>query len=228
MGSNLHIAVIMDGNRRFSKKLLTEPWKGHEYGAKKFRQIIEWCKEIHATTLTVYAFSWENFNRPQKEFDYLMELFDKEITELLTKANDILKEDIKIRFVGRINRFPESLYEKMCKLQEITSSAKKYTVNICMAYSGRNEIIDTIVELHKEKKLSSDFTADDLLKSLSINSEPDIIIRTGGERRLSNFLPFQSVYSELFFTETLWPDFSKEEFMNIVEEFKSRQRRFGK
>jgi len=220
-----HAAIIMDGNRRFAKRLMKEPWKGHEQGAGKLKSVLEWCKEKQLSMLTVYAFSYENFNRPKDEFEYLMKIFDTEISELLSKKEDLAKEGLRIHCLGRISMFPESLHAKMKELMDVTKDNTHFTLNICLAYSGRIELVDAFTALQKS---GEEISVETIKKHLYIQDEPEIIIRTGGEKRLSNFLTFQSVYSELFFSDSLWPEFSKEEFDSIIDEFNSRDRRFGK
>lgn len=226
-----HIGIILDGNRRFAKRLMKKPWKGHEYGAKKVSRLFEWCKELDIKELTLYAFSMQNFKRPKREFNYLMkifcEFFDKE--EYTKKIHE---NKIKVKFVGRINKFPEKVYKKMLKLMEETKDYKNYKINFAMAYGGREEIIDGIKKLGRDieagKIKSEDLDEEEFEKFLYMDSEPDLIIRTGGNRRTSNFLAWQSIYSEWFFIEKMWPEFKKEDLYRCIKEFENRKRRFGK
>ena len=226
-----HVAIILDGNRRFAKRLMKEPWKGHELGAEKLERLFDWSREIGIKELTVYAFSIQNFNRPKKEFDYLMKIFNEEFDRLLHDEK-LHKSKIKIRVIGRIEKFPKDLYEKMKKVMDMTKDYNNHTINFAMAYGGREEIIDAtkkIAEKIKSGELSvSDINEGIFSDSLYMKDYPDLIIRTGGDRRTSNFLPWQSTYSEWFFLEKMWPEFEKEDLVNVIAEFNDRERRFGR
>jgi tritrans,polycis-undecaprenyl-diphosphate synthase [geranylgeranyl-diphosphate specific] len=226
-----HVGIILDGNRRFSKRLMMKPWKGHEWGARKVKKLMEWANELGIEELTLYTFSAENFNRPRQEFNHLMDLFRKEFENI--KHDDRLKKyDIRINFIGRIWMFPEDIQEKMKDLMELTRTHKKHILNLAMAYGGRQEIIDAVKKLAKHLKdgrLDIESLNEESFSSyLYMSDEPDIIIRTGGEKRTSNFLLWQSNYSELFFIEKMWPEFEKEDFMQIIQEYSRRSRRFGR
>src|SRR3989344_1748503 len=226
-----HIGYIIDGNRRFAKRLMMKPWKGHELGAKKFEKLLEWCMTLGIKELTLYTFSIENFNRPKEEFDYLMSLFDKTFTE--AKSNEkIHKNKIRISFIGRTYMFPEKVQKAM---NELSSSTKDYNgliVNFAMAYGGRAEIIDAtkkIAQQVKEGKLNIEEINEEVFKkNIYMESEPDLIIRTS-ERRLSGFLLWQGTYAEIqFLPDVLWPEFTKEHFIQCIEDYMNRERRFGK
>ena len=224
-----HIGLVIDGNRRFAKRLMLKPWKGHEYGAEKIEKLFEWCKELNIKELTLYCFSIENFNRPKEEFDYLMNLFKKEFTKM--KGDPRLK-DIKINFIGRLNMFPKDVQDSMNVLMEKTKNSKLYVINFAMAYGGRAEVIDAtkkIAEAVKEGKLNVDDINEQVFENNLYNaSEPDLIIRTSGEKRTSGFLIYQAAYSELIFIDKMWPEFEKEDFVKAIEEYSNRERRFGK
>ena len=224
-----HIGLVIDGNRRFAKRLMLKPWKGHEYGAEKIEKLFEWCKELNIKELTLYCFSIENFNRPKEEFDYLMNLFKKEFTKM---KDDTRLKDIKINFIGRLNMFPKDVQDSMNVLMEKTKNSKLYVINFAMAYGGRAEVIDAtkkIAEAVKEGKLDVDDINEQVFeKNLYNASEPDLIIRTSGEKRTSGFLIYQAAYSELIFIDKMWPEFEKEDFVKAIEEYSNRERRFGK
>ena len=226
-----HLGIILDGNRRFAKRLMLKPFKGHEWGAKKIQELFEWCKEYNIKELTLYAFSIENFDRPKLEFDFLMDLFEKEFKKV--KHDDkIYDEKIKINFIGRIDMFPEKVKKQMRDLMASTKSHDKFIVNFAMAYGGRAEIIDAtkkIAKQIKEGKLNIDQINEEVFtKNVYLESEPDLIIRTS-ERRLSGFLLWQGSYAEIqFLPEVLWPEFSKENFAKCLEDYANRDRRFGK
>lgn len=227
-----HIGIIPDGNRRFAKRLMLESWKGHEEGAKKFKEILEWCKEIGVEMVTIYCFSLENFSRPKKEFDFLMNLFEREFRKM-AKDPDIHKSRVKVNFIGRIHMLPEKVQQSMKELGESTKDYGDFTLNLALAYGGRAEIVDAtrkIAALAKQGKIGIEDIDDGLFsKELYVEMpDPDIIIRTS-ESRTSGFLPWQSVYSEIIFLpDKLFPELTREDFLACIKDFGSRQRRFGK
>jgi tritrans,polycis-undecaprenyl-diphosphate synthase [geranylgeranyl-diphosphate specific] len=226
-----HIGIILDGNRRFAKKLMLQPWKGHEWGAKKVEALFDWCKELGIREMTLYAFSMQNFNRPKEEFDYLMKTF-LEFFEKAKTNKKIHTNRIAIRFMGRIELFPKEVHDKMVELMDATKGYSDYVVNFAMAYGGREEMVDAIKKIGRriesgeisDKEITEELVA----KSLYSDHEPDMIIRTGGDHRTSNFLIWQSNYSEWFFLQKTWPEFEKEDLIACIEEFVQRERRFGK
>ena len=226
-----HIAIILDGNRRFAKKKGMQPWKGHNFGAKKVEDLLKWCRDLGIKELTLYSFSMDNFKRPEREKKAIFGLFKKNF-EKLEKDDRLMKNGIKVRFIGRIEMFPKDIQEGMQRLMEKTRENKRFKVNFAMAYSGKAEITDSvrkIINKIKNKEINMDNINEDLIKNnLYLSSNPDIFIRPGGEKRLSDFLIWQSAYSELFFLDKLWPEFTKQDLVNIIEEFKQRERRFGR
>lgn len=220
-----HVGIILDGNRRFAKKMLMEPWKGHEYGAEKVEQLFGWCEELGIKELTLYIFSMQNFNRSKTEVLYLMDLFCNFFSSAKTKEK-IDQNGIAVRFIGRTRLLSQKVQETIHKLEEETRHNKRFRVNFAMAYGGREEIIDGIKKLMKEG--IKDVDENTFSKYLYLQNEPDLIIRTGGDKRTSNFLIWQSWYSEWFFVDKYWPEFEKEDLAGIIEEFSQRQRRFGK
>lgn len=224
-----HIGYIIDGNRRFARRLMLKSWRGHEWGAKKVEKLLNWCKEYGIKELTLYAFSQENFDRPKREFNYLMDLFRKEFNRL--KDHPRLNE-LKINFIGRIWMFPEDIQKIMHELMEKTKDNAKFMLNFAMAYSGRSEIIDAtkkIASMVKKGLLDIDEINQKVFsQNLYLESEPDLIIRTG-ESRLSGFLLWQGAYAEIeFLPKKLWPEFSKKDFVKCLQEYANRDRRFGK
>ena len=226
-----HIGIILDGNRRFAKRLMLKPWKGHEWGAKKIEKLFEWCKDLNIREMTLYAFSIQNFNRPKEEFDYLMELFRKEFDNYKDNTK-IHKNKIRINVIGRIWMFPKDIQEKMHEIMDKTKKYNQHIVNFAMAYGGREEVIDAVKKIGEQVKQGKlnieEINEETFSKNLYSSDEPDLIIRTGGEKRTSNFLIWQSHYSEWFFLEKFWPDFEKEDLINVIEDYKNRERRFGK
>ncbi len=226
-----HVGIIMDGNRRLARRLMLKPWKGHEWGAKKVEKIFDWCRELNIHEMTLYTFSVQNFNRPKIEFDQLMRIFKENFKKIKTDRR-IEKYSIKINFIGRIWMFPQDIQDEMNEIMELTKDNDNYIFNFAMAYGGQEEIIDAakrIAEQVKEGKLDIDAINKDVFSAaLYMPDEPELIIRTGGERRASNFLSFQSAYSEWFYIEKMWPEFEKEDFVEILEKYSRRKRRFGK
>jgi tritrans,polycis-undecaprenyl-diphosphate synthase [geranylgeranyl-diphosphate specific] len=226
-----HIGIILDGNRRFAKKLMVKPWMGHEWGAKKVEKLLDWNKELGVKELTLYAFSIQNFDRPKEEFGFLIDIFKKEFSRLLTDKR--LDEDrIRVNFIGRIWKFPQELREIMAKVMYKTKDYDNYTVNFAMAYGGREEVIDAVKKLG-EKIKDGEVNIENInekvfSKELYTDHEPELIIRTGGEKRTSNFLIWQSNYSEWIFLEKTWPEFEKEDLVKAIKDFSERERRFGK
>lgn len=226
-----HVGIVLDGNRRFAKRLMLKPWKGHEWGAQKVEKLFEWCKELKIKEITLYVFSLKNFNRPKQEFNYLMNLFSDFLSnqKIIEKIH---KNKIRINFIGRLNLLPESLQKLMKDLADSTSKYKVYTMNFAMAYDGRAEVIDAtkkIAEQIKKGKLNLDQINEEIFsKNVYLNSKPDLIIRTSGERRTSGFLLWQGDYAEWYFLDKFWPEFEKEDLIKAINDFKNRERRFGK
>jgi len=229
-----HFGVILDGNRRFAKRLMVNPWKGHEWGAEKFRKFTEWCFDLGIEEITAYVFSIQNFDRPKDEFNYIMDVFRRECNELLKpeKLADLRKKGIRFKFIGRQLMLPKDLQELQNKVMDATKENKPKRVNFAMAYGGREEIVDAvkkIAEEAKEDKIEpTKINETEIGKHLWLNSDPDLILRTGGEKRMSNFLTWQGIYSELIFTDKLWPEIEKEDVVKCIEEYQNRERRFGK
>jgi len=225
-----HVGIILDGNRRFAKRLMLEPWKGHEYGFEKLKNLFQWCKELDIKELTLYCFSMQNFNRPKKEFDYLMDIFEKAGNEA-AEDKHVHEYKIKVKAIGRTYLFPEKVQKALKRVEEATKDYSDYKINLALAYGGREEIIDGIKQLGRdidEGKLDpKDLNEETFAKFLYIDSDPDLIIRTGGDHRTSNFLAWQSIYSEWFFLQKCWPEFDKEDLVQVIDQFKNRERRFG-
>ncbi len=224
------IAIVLDGNRRFAKKIGLNPLRGHEFGLKKLEDLFKWCQELGVKELTLYTFSAENFNRTQREIDYLFSLFKNEV-EKIKQEKGVFKEGIRFNFIGRINRFPKAIKDSMLDIMEKTKKYNKFIVNFAMAYGGRQEIIDAVKKIAKKVEKGrikpENINEDTIKQNLYLSSEPDLVIRPGGEKRISNFLIWQSSYSELIFIDKLWPEFTKEDLIKCVEEFNKRERRFG-
>lgn len=225
-----HIAIIMDGNRRYAEKNNLPAGKGHDKGAEKVKEALKWCREIGVKELTLYTFSVQNFNRSEDEKHYLFNLLNKHF-DRLKDDKELYENKIRIRVIGKKELFPKDVRKRLEEIEERTKHHDKFLLNFAMAYGGREEIVDAcrkIAKDVKESKINVDDIDEELInKSMYLSSKPDLVIRTGGDYRTSNFLTWQTPYSEWFFPETLWPEFSKEDFMEIIGQFKSRERRFG-
>lgn len=219
----MHVALIIDGNRRYAKKNSWKPWKGHESGAENVSKLFEWCPELGINELTLYVLSVENLKRDKQELEELFKIAEKWFIQLKQDSR-VKKEQFRIRFIGKLDLLPENLQKVAKELEEATKSHKNYTVNFCFAYSGRLELLEAIKKLKNPKNV----TEEDMRQALWLSSEPDLIIRTGGQLRTSNFLPWQSIYSEWFFLDKLWPEFTKQDLEECISEFHKRQRNFGK
>ncbi len=220
-----HIGIIMDGNRRWAKEHGRPLLDGHRAGYEKLKDVMEWCKEYGIKHLTVYAFSTENWNRSKEEIAYLLEMFRKLAKGMLGHA---LKHRVRIRFPGERERFPKDIRRLITDVEEQTRHFTEHIFSIALSYGGRAEILDAIRRIPRERlaKITEEEFSD-LLWSGGF-PDPDMIIRTSGEHRLSGFLTWGSVYSELFFTDTYWPAFTKAQFARMLEQYGERERRFGK
>ncbi len=230
-----HIAIIPDGNRRFAKRLMLQPWKGHEWGAEKLKKVLDWCKETGTKMITFYSLSLENIERrPKKEINYIYDIFRKEMKDIIVNDNNYAhKNKARISCFGNFDVLPEDIVDLINRVEERTKSYNDYYLNLAIAYGGKQEVVDAVQKI-AEKISKGDIEAGEIDETQIINNlhtngfpDPDMIIRTGGEKRLSNFLPLQSAYSELFFIDTLWPEMTEKEFKNAVKEYSERKRRFG-
>ncbi|WP_296803106.1 polyprenyl diphosphate synthase [uncultured Methanobrevibacter sp.] len=228
-----HIAIIMDGNRRFSKlQGNIDVVKGHEIGVDTLEKVLDWSIELGIEIITAYAFSTENFNRPQHEVEGLMNLFVKNFKRLVTHEK-IHKNEVRVKVVGRTELLPDNVKEAIQEAEEATKHYKKRLFNLAIGYDGRLEIIDSFKKIISEVQAGR-ITVDDVdedLVSKNLYTEglddPNLIIRTSGEERLSGFLLWQSSYSELYFCETLWPELRKVDFIRAIRSYQARDRRFG-
>ena len=225
------VGIIMDGNRRWAKNKGLPSFEGHRIGYNKMKEVADWCLKEEIPNLILYAFSIENWQRSKEEVSYLMDLIklilDKDISPLKKKG-------IRVSCIGDLSIVPEDIKKLIEKAEKETKDLKKLHLVIAFSYGGRREILNAVKEISKTKneKEIANLTEEEFSKYLWTNKintpDPDLILRTSGEMRLSNFLTWQSTYSELFFTKTYWPDFSHKEFKKILEEFSLRNRRLGK
>jgi undecaprenyl diphosphate synthase len=226
-----HIAIIMDGNGRWAKKKGKLRVLGHEYGVKAVRKVVEVAAEIGIEFLTLYAFSTENWNRPQYEVDALMHLLVRTINK---EIPTLQKNNIKLHAIGDIESLPDDAKSELSKAIEVTKTNNGTTMILALSYSARWEITNAARKIAlavKEGKIDPEQISKQLfsdhLNTVNI-PDPELLIRTSGEKRISNFLLWQIAYTELYFTEKLWPDFGKEDFINAILDHQNRERRFGK
>lgn len=218
-----HIGFIMDGNGRWAKKRGMPREYGHKFGAESFEKIMEHCCNMGIKSQTYYVFSTENWKRPQKEVDSIMKLLEKYLDDCEKKLN---KYDIRFIFLGDKGIFSEKMRNKMLEIEK-NSKNHNYIVNLALNYGGRDEIVRAVNKLVDEGKTA--LSEQDINSALYTNESPelDLIVRTGGDMRISNFLLWQSAYAELYFTDILWPDFSTKDVDVAVTNFMNRKRRFG-
>ncbi len=228
-----HVAIIMDGNRRFAEGLGLSSTAGHRFGTHKLEEVLDWCFELKIKNLTVYAFSTENFKRNNQEVKLLMDLCKKELDQA---ANDsrLHKNRVKVRVIGNLDYLPDQIKNSAHNVMNKTKDYNNYSFNIALAYGGREEILQAIQKIAedvKKGKISvSDIKEEIVSKYLYTNGipDPDIILRTSGEERISNFLLWQLAYSELYFSDVFWPAFQKRDFLKAIRTYQRRNRRYGK
>ncbi|MCC5994372.1 MAG: di-trans,poly-cis-decaprenylcistransferase [Candidatus Aenigmarchaeota archaeon] len=228
-----HLGIIIDGNRRWAKARGLPPWEGHRAGAKKLEEFLNWCLEVGIPQVSIYTLSTENLNRPKEELKHLFKILEEYVDGLLNDKKKFAlleKYEVRVRFVGELNRLPRKLIKLMGKLMEKTAKYQKRVLNFLVAYGGKSEIVNAVKKLAEEviKHGKIEITEKDLEKYLYVPQPLDLIIRTGGYQRLSNFLLWQASYAEIYVTKTLWPDFSKKEFMKALRWFSRQQRNFGR
>lgn len=225
-----HVAVVMDGNGRWAQKRGLPRSSGHQAGVKATRTLVEQCARREINMLTVYAFSSENWRRPRTEVSFLMELF---LRSLRSEVDSLHSNNIVVRFVGEISSFPDNLQEQMAAATSKTSGNTGMVLNIAVNYGGRSELVNAVKRIAQEMRdgrIENDQIDESLITSytwLPDGIDPDLFIRTGGDHRLSNFLLWHLAYTELVFTQTLWPDFGAAELEAALDKFARRQRRFG-
>jgi len=221
-----HVAIIMDGNGRWAEMRGLPRIEGHKRGAERAREVISAAMEVGVNTLTLYAFSLENWQRPDDEVSTLMKLLEFYLTK---EFNELIRKGIVFRTIGEVWRLPVSVQALLKNMQEKSSRNKGMTLVLALSYSGRNEIIRTVRKIIslgvKEEDVTEEYFGS-LLDTAGMPA-PDLIVRSSGEKRISNFLLWQAAYSEFYFTETLWPDFTKEEFFLALHNYQMRERRFG-
>lgn len=229
-----HVAIIMDGNRRYSKlqgnmKVI----EGHKRGVNTLENVLEWCVDLGIDIVTVYAFSTENFNREENEVHDLMDLFSETFRNI-SENKKIHKNEVRINAVGKLEMFPEDVREAITIAENATSKYQKRLINIALGYDGRAEIVDAFKKIAtdvRDGKIEPEDIDEDMINDNLYTAgleDPNLVIRTSGEERLSGFLLWQSSYSELYFTDNLWPELRKVDFLRAIRSYTQRDRRFGK
>ena len=225
-----HIAIIMDGNGRWAQNRGKPRVFGHKKGVESVRRSVQFCTNLGIKSLTLFAFSSENWRRPADEVSTLMELFLLVLTKEVKKLH---KNNVKLQIIGDLSRFSDKLQQRVCEAQTLTKDNQGLCLNIAANYGGRWDIVQAAqklaVEVEQGNLQSSDITEEILSEHITMAEQPplDLLIRTGGDLRISNFLLWQAAYAELYFCDTLWPDFDDEAFANAIACYVSRERRFG-
>ncbi len=228
-----HIGLIVDGNRRFARFRGLASNEGHSAGSDNLESFLGWCRDLNVKIVTLYGFSVENYNRGQDEVDYLMRLILQKLKDY--QVDPVIKEQrVKVKVIGRKEDLSDEMNEEIEKIESMTADHEKFQLNIAISYGGRAEIVDAVKKVALEVKAGS-LDVDDLDEHMFSKylytagiPDPDFIIRTSGEERLSGFLSWQSAYSELYFTEVFWPAFRKIDFWRAIRVYQQRERRFGK
>lgn len=233
-GNPEHVAIILDGNRRWASGKEVNPWLGHEKGADTVEQLLDWCEKLGVKSVTLYAFSTENFRRRSEEVQEIMRIAEERFRKLLTDER-IHRNKVHVKVIGRTNLLPEGLQNLIAEVESATASYDNQFLNFAFAYGGRAEIVDA-AKVIAEKVKVGDLAIDDvnestfekyLYTSHMPNQEPDLIVRTSGEERLSGFLLWQAAYSELLFLDVYWPDFRLIDLLRAFRTFQRRKRRYG-
>jgi undecaprenyl diphosphate synthase len=226
-----HIAIIMDGNGRWAQLKGKPRVFGHKNGVTSVKDVIEGCREIGVNYLTLYAFSTENWNRPKLEVKTLMALL---VSSLRKELNTLVKNNIKLNTIGNIENLPEKAQSELAEVVEKTKNNTSLTLTLALSYGSREEIVNVIRNISK-KVVNNQISVEEINENIINNHlytfslpDVDLLIRTSGEKRISNFLLWQIAYAELYFTDTLWPDFRKENLFNAIINYQQRERRFGK
>ncbi len=234
-GKPEHIAIILDGNRRWaSEQMFSSPWIGHQVGASKVEELLQWCLDLEVKSITLYAFSTENFQRQPQEVEQIMRIASEKLQKILADER-IHRNQVRVKVIGRLGLLPKGVQELILKAEEATKDYSQHFLNIAFAYGGRAEIVDATRKIAqkiengelKPDAIDEQVFAEHLYTSYLPQQDPDLIIRTSGEERLSGFLLWQSAYSELFFLDIFWPDFRRIDLLRAVRTFQNRKRRYG-
>lgn len=230
-----HIAIILDGNRRWALNHSLDPYLGHHFGADRTEKMLRWCLQLGVKTMTLFVFSTENFKRSEKEVEEIMHLFREKLQHVL-ENDEIHKHKVRVKAIGRLSMLPEDIQGMVEKIEEATKDYNDHFLNFAIAYGGRAEIIDAArkiaTEVERERLSPNDITEEIFEKYLYTaylpQQDPDLVIRTSGEERLSGFLLYQSAYSELCFLDVYWPEFRRIDMLRAIRTYQKRRRRFGR
>jgi short-chain Z-isoprenyl diphosphate synthase len=231
-----HVGIIMDGNRRFAKALGVDSKTGHDYGAGKAREVLDWSLELGIQHVTIWGFSSDNSNRNPEEVAHLFSLFAREAKALITDER-LHKNKVRVKVIGNIEEFPESTKEALRAIEKATETYQGLLLNLALGYGGREEIVEAVrkflhshADTHEVHELIDQVTPEAIGRYLYTAGipDPDFVIRTSGEVRLSGFLLWQTAYSEFYFCDAFWPSFRKVDFLRAIRSFQERERRFGK
>lgn len=230
-----HVAIVLDGNRRWAQRHLYLPKVGHDRGADRVEELIDWCKELGIKIITLYALSTENLERKDEELENLFDLIEQRLKKLLADSR-LHRFRMNVKAIGRLELLPERITSVLKKLEEVTRNYDNFYLNIAIAYGGQTELLDAVrkvADMVKDGKLDTEDISKDIMESCLYTShlpqpEPDMILRTSGEQRLSGFLIWQSAYSELVFMDVFWPEFRKIDLMRAIRTYQRRKRRYGR
>jgi len=226
-----HIAVILDGNRRWAQENGLKPWEGHKHGSEKFDKFLDWCLELNIPQISAYVLSTENLKRPRREVLEILRLLKKQLDKFETEKASLLdKYEVKVNFCGDMRKLPPDLVRVMKRIMKRTEKYSKRVLNLLIAYGGRFELTEVFKKLVDAAMKSGkiQITQKTIEENLLVSGDVDLIIRTGGMNRLSNLLPWQATYAEIYVTPTLWPDFSRRELIKAIKWFNDMKRNFGK
>jgi len=229
-----HIAIILDGNRRWASGQSFSPWVGHHFGARKIEDLLDWCLDLKVKSITLYTFSTENFQRSPDEVEQILKIAGDKLRQILTDER-IHRNRVRVKVIGRLGLLPKSLQQLIWEVEAATSGYDGHYLNVALAYGGRAEIVDAAKKIAQEIErgelkpdaIDEQVFENHLYTAYLPQQEPDLIIRTSGEERLSGFLLWQSAYSELFFLDVYWPDFRRIDLLRAVRTYQKRKRRFG-
>lgn len=227
-----HIAIIPDGNRRWAKKNKVSLAEGYDKGIRKIADVLKWCKKNGVHILSMWGFSTDNAKRDPEEINKLFGLFKKYLQKIINESQkkDVKRKkyDVQIKFLGRREIFPQDIQNAMARIEDFTKNNKTYRLNLLLGYGGREEIVDAVNAIIKKGiKVVDEKIISEHLYTAGMD-DPDLVIRTSGEQRLSGLFPWQTVYSEFYFSKKLWPDFSEQDFKKALRTYEKRKRRFGK
>jgi tritrans,polycis-undecaprenyl-diphosphate synthase [geranylgeranyl-diphosphate specific] len=230
-----HIGIILDGNRRWARERYIPPWEGHASGADKVEELLDWCLDLKIRTITLYVFSVANFLRSPGEIKGLMDLVHQRLNKILHDPR-IHNNEVSVRIIGRLNRLPKRTQQLVRRVEKATANYAHFYLNLALAYGGRAEIVDATRKIADEVRqgklevhaIDERVIEEHLYTAHLPKSEPDLIIRSSGEERLSDFLVWQGAYSELCFIDTFWPEFRKIDLMRAVRTYQGRKRRYGR